>query len=104
MEKALSRKIVAVNPNLLAHWCPACDGFHLVFINKPNGFDQVWFWNGDVETPTFRPNLGTPNHCHYRITSGDITYLQDSKHILAGKTFSMPDIPLDIPVMFNVSK
>lgn len=96
MSKVLSKKIVTVNENLLAHWCPACDGFHLIFINRPNHFNRQWFWNGDLEAPTFRPNLGTPNYCHYRITSGDIEYMPDSKHLLAGKIVSMPDIPTNL--------
>lgn len=86
-------KLKLISDNLLAHWCPACDGCHLIYINKLNHFSEVWEWNLDMDKPTFTPSLGVPNHCHYRITDGNIEFLPDSKHILAGKTVSMPDIP-----------
>lgn len=93
MVTVLSRKLVALNDDVLAHWCPSCDRFHLVYINRLNHFEKMWVWNGDVNLPTFQPNLGTPTRCHYRITDGNIEYLPDSSHLLSGKIVSMPDLP-----------
>lgn len=102
MERVLSKKLVEINPNLLAHWCPACDGFHLITVNQPDGFNRLWFWNNDVNRPTFTPNLGVPNRCHYRITAGEITFLPDCNHVMVGRRCTMPDVPSDLKVELNV--
>lgn len=96
MSNMLSSKLYRITEDLLSHWCPACDGFHLVFINTPSHFGKRWVWNQDPVKPSFKPDLGTFNHCHYRITDGVITFLPDSKHLLAGQDVEMPDIPSDI--------
>lgn len=75
-------------------WCPGCDQAH--------GFDsRRWSFNGDASRPTFRPSLiveygpnerGTGSaavRCHSFITDGQIQFLADSTHALAGQTVDL---------------
>lgn len=66
--------------------CPACESGHL--------FDQRWTFNGNKVRPTFTPSmlvkghLGADNYgvCHSYVTDGQIQFLGDCTHALAGKT------------------
>jgi hypothetical protein len=69
-------------------FCPGCKCIHVI--------DSTWAFNGNYEKPTFRPSLlvnGNPQfknlqmpRCHSFITEGEITFLPDCTHELAGKT------------------
>jgi hypothetical protein len=86
-------------------FCPACKSGHM--------FDERWTFNGDVHKPTFRASMMVrstrheppitaenfaewkrapwPQHdvktvCHSYVTDGQIQYLGDCTHELAGKT------------------
>jgi hypothetical protein len=59
-----------------------------------------WTFNGDLERPTFSPSLLVTGYlnkkhpngiCHSYITNGQIQYLGDSTHELAGKTIELPE-------------
>jgi hypothetical protein len=68
--------------------CPGCGYTHPL--------DERWTWNQDLDRPTFRPSLlcnpNTPEHrCHSFITDGQIKFLDDCHHALAGKTVDLPD-------------
>lgn len=89
-------------------WCPGCSNAHC--------FDGRWQFNGNFEKPTFTPSylttsrwpVGATNknpapkgysgpyeerRCHSYVTDGQIQFLADSTHKLAGQTVEMPDIP-----------
>lgn len=89
-------------------WCPGCDRAHI--------FDDRWQFNGDLDKPTFTPSyLSKYRHpkgysndnpapvgydgeyvddiCHSYVTDGQVKYLDDSYHKLAGKTVPLPDVP-----------
>lgn len=97
---------VKVNTDRIFFFCPGCDGVHAV--------NHTWYFNGDVEKPTFSPSIlvnGTkeitddectsimrgekikpiPNVCHSFITDGNIQFLSDCTHKLAGQTVKLPD-------------
>ena len=86
-------------------WCPGCrephsfrtSTEHLGETNKP-----VWTFNGDADNPTFSPSLGIKDwdeeartfrgyRCHLFVRDGQIQFLDDSKHALAGQTVEMAD-------------
>lgn len=75
-------------------FCPGCDCAH-GFNDIPGG----WQFNGDQEKPTVTPSLLTtggsdPNYrCHLHLTNGQIQYLNDCSHLLAGQTIDVPDFP-----------
>jgi hypothetical protein len=57
---------------------------------------NCWSWNGDLEKPTFRPSLlmNRPGFVsHSWITDGQVQFLGDSTHALAGKTVELLDLP-----------
>lgn len=71
-------------------FCPACKCGHL--------FDHRWTFNGDQEKPTFRASmLSYPEgregkgRCHSYVTDGQIQFLGDCTHPLAGQTVELPD-------------
>ena len=69
--------------------CPGCGYAHLV--------DERWDFNKDYKNPTFRPsvlvNKDEPDRrCHSFVTGGEIRFLEDCHHKLAGKTVELPDI------------
>lgn len=86
--------------------CPGCDDFHQISVG-------VWTFNGDLERPTFSPSVlvggaqwgvadvfHKPNHkvakgertvCHSFVTGGQIQFLGDCTHTLAGQTVDLPE-------------
>lgn len=54
-----------------------------------------WTWNGDVERPTLRPSIlndfrpHDPLVCHTWITDGQVIFLPDCSHALAGQTLDL---------------
>jgi len=52
-----------------------------------------WTWNKDRERPTVSPSINVIGHCHSFVRDGQIQFLADSKHDLAGKTVPLPDWP-----------
>ena len=102
-------------------YCPGCQENHSYNIqtgdNRP-----VWFFNGDLKYPTFRPSLliksgcktsdfkesecwcnyeertGKPapykcGICHFYVTDGKIQYLSDCTHEFAGRIIELEEIP-----------
>lgn len=68
-------------------WCPGCDEAH--------GCDKRWTFNGDYERPTFSPSIHVsasgPETCHSFVRDGQIQFLSDSYHALAGQTVELPE-------------
>lgn len=70
-------------------WCEGCDSIHQI---RSKGTSPVWNFNGDLVNPTFNPShlTGwenfTEHRCHSFIENGNIKYLSDCFHSLAGKT------------------
>lgn len=93
-------------------WCPGCQEHHGIWTKKRNHLGAVWSFNGDMQKPTFDPSLLirgkrpiTPEEykaimagaqveipdlvCHSFIRNGQIQFLSDCTHALAGKTVPM---------------
>ena len=75
--------------------CPGCDEVHVM--------NDGWEFNQDYEKPTFKPSLlvsgynskSKPFTCHSFIENGNIRFLKDSTHELAGQTIPLPSISDD---------
>ena len=96
----------------LGFWCPGCSEMHVVRITT--GHDD-WGFNGSYDRPTFtpsvlvtwihpkgysndnpappgfpeqteRPDLYTEARCHSFVRDGQVQFLNDCTHSLAGKT------------------
>lgn len=99
-------------------WCPGCDQAHAVQFGE--GMSPRWGYNGNPDAPTFTPSLlirhghyvpGEPQPpncylcntrdpddmacsvCHSFVTNGQIQFLGDCTHALAGQTVPIPDWP-----------
>ena len=80
----------------LLFWCPGCDGAHRIRYGAEGS--PRWTWNGDKVLPTFSPsilvNKGRQNPqghvCHSYVRNGQIQFLGDCTHALAGKTVDLP--------------
>jgi hypothetical protein len=78
--------------------------FFCLGCNEPHGVntnDGGWEWNGSEESPTLSPSIlvradytesrREDRICHSFITNGEIKYLSDCTHHLAGQTIPLPD-------------
>lgn len=81
--------------------CPGCKFAHVPYTKK-HGDDTnpVWTYNGEDATCTFSPSLlvkytwgpeKTPHVCHSFIRAGNIEFLNDCTHKLAGQTIPIPE-------------
>jgi len=76
-------------------WCPGCDEPHQV----PVAGEKAWGFNGDKESPTISPSLLVHGdqrggaRCHLFLKAGQLEFLSDSGHSLAGKTVPLPEWP-----------
>lgn len=90
--------------NLITFWCPGCKSYHGVPVKSNISQARCWTWNGDLEKPTLAPSLliqyngadsgkdgAPPSVCHLFVINGQIQYISDSTHALAGKTVEMVD-------------
>ena len=92
-------------PNTLLFECPGCGECHQVPVKPGDGVR--WEWNGSLDKPTFSPSLlvrGGPlqdEHglaipgarsrcCHSFVRDGQIQFLNDCTHKLAGQTVDLP--------------
>lgn len=70
----------------------------LVGMSKTRAGTNCWSWNGDVEKPTIRPSIlndfrpHDPLVNHIWITDGQVIFLGDCSHELAGQTLDLLDV------------
>lgn len=79
--------------------CPGCKGKHVI---GTDGKGTLWTFNGDVDAPSFEPSILVngpgPYHveclpvCHSYVKAGQIIYLVDCSHSLAGQTVDLPEV------------
>ena len=79
--------------------CPGCGEYHVAQITGPPGA-PIWVFNGDYVLPTLSPSLlvrshyaaGAPKVCHLFIRDGQIEFLGDCTHTLAGQTVPLSPV------------
>lgn len=111
----VSAKLRDLKDGVLCFWCPGCLGMHCVNTEtRPR-----WGYNGNPERPTFTPSIAAWSEaktetdpetgewhwprdaagntiawrCHSFVTDGQIQFLSDCTHALAGQTVPLPDLP-----------
>lgn len=85
--------------------CPGCGSAHMPVVNNKQPDGPEWTFNEDLDRPTFAPSLlvrweeyqgeGQPTKkhvCHSFIQDGQIQFLNDCTHSLAGKTVDLPEV------------
>ncbi|WP_242514506.1 DUF6527 family protein [Enterobacter cloacae] len=89
--------------------CPGCGSRHVVHVGIGSG--PRWGWNGSVDKPTLTPSVlvtgftpsddpeefgdatkDKPFTCHSFVTDGQIQYLNDCTHSMAGMTVPLPEL------------
>lgn len=84
----------------LTYYCEGCKQLHTVWTkeyHRPEGGPQ-WEWDGNTTKPTFNPSIrvsygSSGERCHCFLRHGQIQYLSDCTHELAGQTIDLPDLP-----------
>lgn len=74
--------------------------FYCMGCRTGHGFsDKIWTYNNNPDKPTVRASILVRFHhrgkdmvCHSFITDGQIEYLSDCTHDLAGKTVELPEL------------
>ena len=85
-------KLRQIDEGCVAFQCPGCGHDHRLTVNgRRNSNGASWNWNGSLDKPTFTPSLNVVGYCHSFITDGNIQFLTDSVHHLAGKTVDIPE-------------
>lgn len=82
---------------LLGYLCPACCEAHYVPIEEPNSAGAVWTWDGNPDRPTPNPshavNVVSNHRCNHFITEGQIQFMDDCGHSMAGQIVDLPKWP-----------
>lgn len=96
------------DPGLRTFWCPGCECGHY-FRTAPSpstspfaGNAAIWTWDGNEQQPIVRPSIlvqyggpdagvngAPPRRCHFFVVRGELQFLTDCTHALAGKTVPM---------------
>ena len=88
-------------PGLYVFECPGCGCLHFVQTGQPTRFlNIVWGFNGDLDKPTVTPSIlitsswqgKEESRCHSFVRNGNIEFLNDCTHEMAGKTVELKDI------------
>jgi len=69
-------------------WCPGCECAH--------GINATWTFDGNLEQPTVSPSILArtgETRCHSFVKNGQIRYLNDCSHELAGQTIDLVPPP-----------
>ena len=75
--------------------CPGCEIGHGVYVRRKEGNPgPVWGFNNDFEKPTLTPSIliyaaGNRPRCHSFVRDGNIEFLGDCTHKLAGQTIPL---------------
>lgn len=90
----------------LSWYCPGCNMTHSANV-RADGGTPSWTWNGSLDKPTIMDSVrctfgpfpagskhpGQTAQCHVFIKDGQIEYLDDCTHRLAGQKIDMVDMP-----------
>jgi Family of unknown function (DUF6527) len=72
--------------------CVGCNSTHMIDCRR-DGQRPSWAFDGNMDSPTFSPSLFHPAiMCHLFIRAGQIQYLSDCRHHLAGQTVPMEEV------------
>lgn len=82
--------------------CPACGfGHKFCTVDAHDEGWPIWELTGTADSPTVRASLlvwweegeeHKPMRCHSYITDGNIQFLNDCTHALAGQTVELPEM------------
>lgn len=88
-------KFRVIEGGRLLFYCPGCDSPHTI----RHGKKHDWTFDGDYDQPTISPSVLTRGGhkreriCHLFLKKGQLQFLGDCTHKLAGKTVPLPELP-----------
>mgnify|MGYP007083431254 CR=1 FL=1 len=121
MTKPLSPILVEYEHGRVGFWCPGCETDHIIPVADTHSPGHNWGYNGNAASPTFTPSiLVRTGHyashgdasscyctwdkseqeefadlkctiCHSFVTDGNIQFLGDCTHALAGQAVPLPE-------------
>ncbi len=118
-EKKQLSKYIYEEKGKIYHYCPACDELHAAAVGAPFSNGARWQFS-NPEKPTLSPSMkvstghfvsssrhsagdcpmcdadgeyGTCGICHYFLKHGQLEYLSDCTHKLAGMRVPLPELP-----------
>lgn len=84
-------------------WCPGCEMPHGFRVAGAPG-EPTWDFDGNLEVPTFSPSLLVtwsdptgPRRCHLFLQAGQLRFLSDCTHSMAGRTVPLAPWPAPDP-------
>lgn len=87
---------------MLLFECPGCEQMHGIYVRGQH--PSVWGWNGSLDLPTVTPSIlvrwthgeaHEPRVCHSFLRDGQMQFLCDCTHALAGQVVDLPDVDRD---------
>lgn len=93
MNAKLHLFVDTADEKMLMFECPGCGCGHWI---RVRGKEPCWQWNGSMDKPTFGPSIlvfadEPDRRCHSYVKDGQIEFLSDSYHKLAGSTVDLPN-------------
>ena len=114
---ALKGVLRTMGDGLVGFWCPGCNEMHMIntdVTDRPNS--PAWEFDGNFDAPTFAPSIlvrgfrhinddeharimagevvtPEPRVCHSFVRMGQIEFLNDCTHTLAGQTTPLTPMP-----------
>ena len=92
----MTAPVVKVHGELLSFRCPGCGSTHSLNLDRCSR--PCWSWNGSSTSPTISPSvlvrwgIDFSLCCHSFVRDGQIQFLSDCTHSLAGKTVQLEPI------------
>jgi hypothetical protein len=93
----------------LVFWCLGCEvidsegerqaGAHMLPVTGDSNGRPMWDFDGNLDAPTLSPsilsrsNRAEPLVCHSFMRAGQMEFLGDCTHALAGQTVPLPPLP-----------
>jgi hypothetical protein len=75
--------------------CPGCKQPHALVTKDVSGNSDMWHFEGPTESPSFFPSVLYKDEryvCHSLVRNGQIQFLHDCTHGLAGQIVDMLDM------------
>lgn len=111
MGRMLSPILREFHSGRVGFWCPGCETVHHIPVGPDHTPGKAWGYNGNADSPTFTPSIHVTyphwvppaptdqeqvqvtDTCHSFVTDGQIQFLGDCTHPLAGQTVPLPPFP-----------
>lgn len=83
-------------------WCPGCEDAHAFEVGPQHTGEHrpSWQFDGNTQSPTVQPSIVVrygdepgAKRCHLFLVNGQLQFLGDCTHKLAGQTVPLPEPP-----------